>query len=190
MAITRWTNADGLQVAFPNYFAASPKLPNQARFLESDGAIKTLEIDYDLTQIPNGTVSYSSDLNNDGTVDGFSNADTYIPANATVLRTIVIATTAATGTAGAIFTVGTYKKDGTAISANSLVTAAEGLLVNVNAIGKRTLGAGTLCAATAGTAGVGTFDAYIGITTTTQTFTAGTGKIIIEYIDGPVDVAA
>lgn len=186
MAITRWTNADGLQVAFPNYFASNPKLPNQARFLESDGAIKTIEIDYDLTQIPTGTVSYSSDLNNDGTVDGFSNADTYIPADATVIRAIVIATTAAAG--GTSFTVGTYTKAGAAIVATGLVTATEGVLANINTVGKRTLGAGALCAVAVGTAGVGTADAYVGIGTT-GTFTAGKGKIIIEYIDTNADVA-
>lgn len=187
MAITRWTNADGLQVAFPNYYAANPKLPNQARFLETDGAIKVLEIDYDLTQIPAATVSYSSDLNNDGTVDGFSNADSYIPAGSTVIRTIVLASTAATG--GTSITVGTFGKTGTAISANSLVTATEGVLANINTVGKRTLGAGALCAAGAGTAGVGTADAYIGITTA-GTFTAGTGRILIEYIESIADAAA
>lgn len=187
MAVTRWTNADGLQVAFPNYYSAYPKLPNQARFLESDGAVKMVEIDYDLTQIPTGTVSYSSDLNNDGTVDGFSNADSYIPAGSTVLRAIVIASTAATG--GTSFTVGSYGKTGTAIAATGFVTATEGVLANINTVGKRTLGAGALCAAAAGTAGVGTADAYIGIGTT-GTFTAGTGRIIIEYIESIPDAAA
>jgi len=187
MPVTRWTNADGLQVAFPNYFASYPRLPNQARALDTSGAIKVLEIDYDLTLIPTGTVSYSSDANNDGTFDGFSNADTYIPANATVLRTTVVAVNAAAG--GTSFTVGTYTRAGAAIAATGLVTATEGVLANINAAGKRIFGAGALCAATAGTAGVGNADAYIGIATT-GTFTAGVGRILIEYIDGPVDVAA
>jgi len=187
MAVTRWTNADGLQVAFPNYYASAPRLPNQARALQTLGATKVLEIDYDLTLIPTGTVSYSSDANNDGTLDSFSNADTYIPANATVLRATVVAVNAATG--GTSFTVGTYTRAGAAIVATGLVTATEGVLANINAAGKRTFGAGALCAAAAGTAGVGNADAYVGISTT-GTFTAGVGRILIEYIDGPADVAA
>lgn len=182
-----WTNADGLQVKFPNYWNDKTNFANRPVALNTLGLIKQLIIDYDLSLIPTGTVSYTSDLNNDGTADGFDLQDTYLPANASVLRTTVIATEAAAG--GTSFTVGTYARTGAAIAATGLVTATEGVLANINAAGKRTYGAGTLNAATVGAAGVGAVDAYVAIGTT-GTFTAGKGKILIEYVDPAGDIAA
>lgn len=180
-----YTNADGLVVRNPQDFAKNLNGENRTTYLVTYGAINQLEIDVNLAKISaGGTVNYSSDNNNDGTLDGFNTGDVYIPANSTVLRVIYVATEAAAG--GTSFTVGTYGVNGTAISANSLITATEGVLANVNAAGKRVYGAGALVAATAGTAGVGTADAYVGIATT-GTFTAGKGRLIIEYIDGLPD---
>lgn len=179
-----WTNSDGLVVRFPVDFIQNPRAVNRVTALNTRGAIKELEIDVDLTKIPTGTVSYTSDLNNDGTLDGFNDGDTYFPANASVLRATWVSKDAAAG--GTSFTVGTYTQAGAAIAATGLITATEGVLANINAAGKRVYGAGSLVAATAGTAGVGTADAYIGVSTT-GTFTAGTGRLIIEYIDPVAD---
>ena len=187
MPAQRWTNADGLQVAFPDTFKANPRRYNQTTGIEIDGAFEQIEIDVDLVSIATGTVSYSSDLNNDGTADGFSLADGYIPANSSVTRVLLVMTEAAVG--GTSFTVGTYLKNGTAIGATSLITATEGVLANVNAIGKRIYGAGSLVSAAAGTAGVGTSDAFIGIAPT-GTFTAGKGRLIIEYMQSVPDSAS
>jgi hypothetical protein len=175
-----WTNADGLQVKFANYWPDKTNFANKAWAINDLGAIKQIQVDFDLSLIPTGTVSYSADLNNDGTADGFHDGDCRLPANASVLRATLVMSEAAAG--GTSFTVGTYKKDGTAVAATGLVTATEGVLANVNAIGKRVFGAGSLVASAAGTAGVGTANAYVGISTT-GTFTAGKGKLIIEYID-------
>lgn len=179
MATGTWQNSDGLLVKFPAYYAANPRALNRPRALNIDGAIKQIEVDIDLTLIPTGTVSYSSDLDNDGTLDGFNTGDAYLPANSSVLRATLIAVTAATG--GTSFTIGTYGLTGSAIAATGLVTATEGVIANINTIGKRVYGAGALVATTAGTAGVGTADAYIGVATT-GTFTAGKVKLIVEYI--------
>lgn len=179
-----WTNSDGLNVRFPSDFIANPRAVNRATALRKSGATQEIEIDVDLTKIPTTTVSYTSDLNNDGTLDGFNDGDTYLPANSSVTKVTWISKDAAAG--GTSFVVGTYLQAGTAISANSLLTATEGVLANINAAGKRVYGAGALVAATAGTAGVGTADAYIGISTT-GTFTAGTGRLIIEYISPVAD---
>ena len=181
-----WTNADGLQVKFGSYWNDKYNFVNKARALETDGLIKQLVIEYDLSRITAGTTAYPSDLNNDGTPDGFDLDSTYLPANSSVLRTTVYVTEAAAG--GTSITVGTYQRNGTAIAATGLVTATEGVLANLNAAGKRTYGAGTLNAATAGTAGVGTADAFLAISAT-GTFTAGKGYILIEYIDAIGDVA-
>lgn len=182
--MSQWQNADGLTVKFAGYFRDPANATNKVHDLKVAGAIKQLEIDFDLSRIPTGTVSYTTDLNNDGTKDGFNLGDAYLPANASVLRATIVSQDAAAG--GTSFTVGTYTIAGAAISATGLVTATEGVLANVNAAGKRTFGAGALVAAAAGTAGVGTADAFIGISTT-GTFTSGRGRLIIEYIDPLAD---
>lgn len=176
----KWTNADGLQVPFGNYWNDKYNFVNKPRALSTAGAIKQLVIEYDLSRIAAGTTAYPSDLNNDGVADGFDLDSTYLPANSSVLRVTVVATEAAAG--GTSFTVGTYQRSGTAIAATGLVTATEGVLANINAVGKRVYGNGALVASAAGTAGVGAVDAYIAISAT-GTFTAGKGIILIEYVD-------
>jgi hypothetical protein len=184
--MSQWQNADGLTVKYAGYFRDPANATNKVHDLVVAGAIKQMEVDFDLTRIPTTTVSYTTDLNNDGTKDGFNIGDAYLPANTSVLRVTIVATTAAAG--GTSFTVGTYGLTGTAIAATGLVTATEGVLANINAIGKRVYGNGSLVATTAGTGGVGTADAFIGISTT-GTFTEGKGRIIIEYIDTLADAA-
>lgn len=186
MPAQRWTNADGLPVAFPDFIKVNPRRFNQTTGLDTDGAFEQIEIDVDLASIATGTVSYTADLNNDGVADGFISGDGYLPAHSSVTRVTLVMTEAAAG--GTSFTVGTYGKNGTAIAATSLITATEGVLANVNAIGKRIYGAGALVAVTAGTAGVGAADAYVGIAPT-GTFTAGKGRLIIEYISTIPDAA-
>lgn len=173
-----WTNADGLQVKFANYWNDKTNFVNRPRAIEMDGMVKQLVIDYDLV-VPAG-VQYTADLNNDGTIDGFDLGDTYLPAFASVLRTVLYVTEAAAG--GTSISLGTFQRNGTAISATSLITATEGVLANLDTVGARTYGAGALNASAVETASVGANDAYVGLTVT-GTFTAGKGKIIIEYID-------
>lgn len=182
--MSQWQNADGLTVKYAGYFRDPANSVNKANELSVSGAIKQIELDFDLTRIPTTTVSYSTDLNNDGIKDGFNIGDVYLPANASVLRATMIALDAAAG--GTSFTVGTYTLAGAAIAATGLITATEGVLANINAAGKRVYGNGALVATTAGTGGVGNADAFIGISTT-GTFTAGRGRLIIEYIDPLVD---
>jgi hypothetical protein len=182
--MSQWQNADGLTVKFAGYFRDPANSTNKVHDLVVAGAVKQIEIDFDLTRIPTGTVSYTTDLNNDGTKDGFNLGDGYFPANSSVLRAALVMSEAAVG--GTSFTAGTYTIAGAAIAATGLVTATEGVLANVNAIGKRVYGAGALVAAAAGTAGVGTADAFVGISTT-GTFTAGKGRLIIEYVDPTAD---
>lgn len=181
-----WTNADGLQVKFGNYWRDRYNFTNRPRALSTMGEIKQLLIEYDLALIPAGTVAYTADLNNDGTADGFDLQDTYLPAHASVLRTTLYVTEAAAG--GTSITLGTYQRNGSAIAATGLITATEGVLANLDLVGSRTYGAGALNAATAETAGVGANDAFVGLAVT-GTFTAGKGKILIEYIDPLGDFA-
>lgn len=182
-----WTNPDGLQVKLANYYNDPYNSANQARAISTMGSAKELVIDVDLTQIATGTTSFTTDLNNDGTRDGFSDGDPRLPAYSSVLDVRYLATVAATG--GTSFTVGTYRLTGTTISATSLLTATEGVIANHDTIGKRTYGAGALVSTAAGTVSVGANDAYIGITTS-GTYTAGKGKLIVRYIDTLADAEA
>jgi hypothetical protein len=185
MAVAPYQNADGLQVKFPTYYKDSGNFVNRARALNTRGVLKEIVFDYDLTKIPTGTISYTADLNNDGTIDGFCTGDVYLPAYSSVLRVSLLVTVAAAG--GTSFTLGTYGLTGTAIAATGLITATEGVLANIDSIGGRTFGAGSLVASSVETASVGTADAYIGMATT-GTFTAGKGRIVIEYLDPLGDV--
>ena len=180
----QWYNADGLVVKFPQYYASPAQRVNNQRQVSTMGSIQTLEIDYDLSLIGAGNTSYTTDITNAGTLNGFNLGDPYLPANSSVLRCTMVATSAHTG--GTSFTVGTYRQSGTAVAATGLITATEGVIANVAAAGQRIYGAGALVSTTAGTAGVGTSNVYVGITVT-GTFTAGQGKIIIEYIDPGAD---
>lgn len=181
------TNADGLQVEYGSYWTDPANFVNKPRLVSTMGEVKQIVIDYDLSRITAGTTFYPADLNNDGTRDGFSDKDVRLPAYASVLRVIQVAKTAAAG--GTSWTLGTYQKDGTAISATSLITATEGVTANANAIGERTFGAGALVSASVGTASVGSVPAFLALSVV-GTFTAGTGKIIIEFVEPLADVAA
>jgi hypothetical protein len=182
-----WNNADGLSVKFGNYWSDPKNFTNKSWSVSTMGPIQVLEMDYDLSKIANGTVGYPADLNNDGTADGFTDEHPALPAGASILRVTLVATTAAAG--GTSFTVGTYRKTGAAVAATGLVTATEGVLANVDTVGKRVYGAGALTASAAGTAGVGANNVWVGLGVT-GTFTAGKGKIIIEYVEGAPRAAA
>lgn len=172
-----WTNADGLQVRFGSDWASASLRKNRAGTLNSYGTIKEIEMDFDLKLIPAGTTSFSADLNNDGTLDGFYNGDVRIPAFSSIREAFMVFGEAATG--GTSVTVGLYQKTGTAINATGLVTATEGVIANM-AKGDKINGAGAFTSGTAGTDGIGANDGYIGITPT-GTFTAGRGKLVIRY---------
>lgn len=181
MANAPWTNPDGLQVKFPNYYKDPANFINRPRAIASKGGlVKEIVIDYDLARLGADGVSYTSDLNNDGTLDGFHTGDCALPAYASVLRVTVVAKTAAAG--GTSVTLGTFGLTGTAIDADGLITATEGVVANLNTIGGRTYGAGAYVATSADTASIGSADGYLALTAA-GTFTAGTGRILIEYID-------
>lgn len=186
-----YTNKDGLQVKFPNYYSDPKNFVNRPRALPSKGGlVKEIVIDYDLELLGANGVSYTSDLNNDGTRDGFNTGDIYLPAYSSVLRCTLVVTEAAAG--GTSVTLGTFGLTGTAINAAALITATpttgSGLVANLDTVGARTYGDGALLATTAETASVGAADAYLALTAA-GTFTAGKGRILIEYIDPLGDTA-
>lgn len=173
-----WQNADGLQVPFGNYWNDQYNFVNKPRSVKTFGPERILQIDYDLTRIAAGAVGYTADLNNDGTLDGFSLEDVGLPANASVTKVVILPKIAAAG--GTSIKLGTFLIDGTAVDDDFLITTTEGAKANLDTVGARTYGNGAGVATTAETAGVGTSDVYLALTVA-GTFTAGTGKIYVHY---------
>lgn len=176
-----WQNADGLYIEQPQDKSRNPNSENEASYLVTYGARNQIEVDVNFLKLTqNGGNNFSADLNNDGTRDGFHGQEVYIPHDASILQAYFVSTEAAAG--GTSFTVGLRTAAGAVINDTGIFTATEGVLANINAVGKRTFGAGAYVAATAGTAGIGSANAYVYIATT-GSFTAGKGRLIIEYID-------
>jgi len=102
---------------------------------------------------------YTMDRNNDGTLDGFSNLDTPLPAGAKILSQDVLEIEAPAG--GTNYAVGTYVIAGTEVDADGIrkTDGTDGDLV------------GTQLAA----------DGFVGVVTT-GTYTAGILKVIIRYL--------
>ena len=185
MATGTWNNPDGLLVKFAQYYQDPANTRNRATNLKRFGSDEEMEIVFDLTQLPAGTTSFTTDINNDGVKDGFNTGDSRFPANSVLTGGYLVMTEAAVG--GTSMTVGTYQLNGTAVNATGILTATAGAVANLNAVGKRTTLDGALVTAGPGVAGVGTLAAYAGITTQ-GTFTAGKGRMIIRYVLGPPDV--
>lgn len=179
-----WQNADGLSTRMPDFWKNPALQVNIPRGLSTMGAVKQVELDIDLTKIATGTVTYSSDLDNDGTLDGFNDGDWYLPAYASVINCYMIVQVAAAG--GTSIKIGTFGKTGSAIDDDFIVTATEGVTANFTPIGARTFGNGVGVATTAGTASVGSADAYVAVTGS-GTFTAGKLRVIITYLDPLAD---
>lgn len=102
---------------------------------------------------------YTTDRNNDGTADGFSGMDAYLPANCIIMDQQAIVTETPAG--GTNFTVGTYQENGTVDDADGIrtTTGTDGAQVGTQLTAKR----------------------FVGVVTT-GTYTAGKYKIIIQYL--------
>lgn len=168
MAKQYYNNADGLDIR-----TGGPRsTKNLTTVLSTYGAYNELEIDVDLAELgANGT--------NFTTGTRFSGNDQGLPAYAQVISATLIMSEAAAG--GTSVAVGTHLEDGTPVDADGLITATNGALANINAIGKIVLGTGAQIAATGG-APVSNVRTLINITAA-GTFTAGEGRLIIRYIE-------
>lgn len=166
-----WVTPEGVVVKYADYWVKG----NQSK----SGAIKTfgntreVEVDILLTDLVDGTVNFDIDRDNDGTLDGFSPNNALIPANATIISAEVFTEVAAAG--GTDIVVGLFQADGTAVDANGLVTATEGVLANMSSAGEKITGAGALIGL-----GTGAADSHIGVTPN-GTFTSGKVRVIVTY---------
>ena len=156
-----WTNPDGLQVQFGEQ--------DVARVGSVHAPSKRIVIDWDFSDLP----SFTADLNNDGTKNGFFGGDANVPAGAFITNAYVIVTAAFTG--GTSYNIGTYKADGTAIDADGIDAGVLTAALGANAA--------VVCNG-ASVGGVLTYaDAGYVVIAATGTFTTGEAKLVIEYIE-------
>jgi hypothetical protein len=101
--------------------------------------------------------------------------DAVLPAGAVILGATLVMTTAATSGGSATLTIGTYNAAGTAIDADGIDAT----------VGVAALGASAVVrcdgAQAAGVGGYLSAAAHIGIIYGTAVFTAGAGKLIVEF---------
>lgn len=121
-----WTNADGLVVRFNGEignhdwkFAVSRE---NGKIVEASAVVNLVDLG------ANG-VSYTSDNDRNGVLDGFHDGDFAIPAGYVVESCRLIVKTAAAG--GTSVEVGTYQQNGTVADADAFVTAAQGAVANL-----------------------------------------------------------
>lgn len=170
--MSTWYNADGLDVKWGR---ALSRDKNKAQVVNTLGHVVEVKIPFDLTG-PART-SFTTDRNNDGTLEGFNLGDTFIPDQAHILSCEIFMTdTAAAG--GTAVTIGTFQVDGTAIDADGLMTAAVATNAAM-AANVRLAGNGALI-----NTGV-TQRSFLGLVTT-GTFTAGRGYALVRYAYGEV----
>lgn len=167
MATNEWTNADGLTIRYGAEQAA-PTVPSMAQVV-TYGCKSQMVIDVNYDNLPAET----SDLDNDGTRDGWNNHDPFIPGGSYITAAYLIVETAFAG--GTSYDFGLSKQDGTAISANGLDD--DVLLAALDADSVVVLDG----ALVGGTVTIGADNAYLKVVAT-GTFTAGKAKLVIEYI--------
>lgn len=154
MPNTTWVNNDGLLI---RYGVNQGKRNARAGNTQSNSKENELVLEVDLTG-PARTI-YGADLNNDGTLDGFTALSTPLPANCIVTEQKVIVLTTLAG--GTNYAVGTYLQNGTVDDADGIRTTAgaDGVQVNVQLTAARQVAV-----------------------VTTGTYTAGKIKVIIRYV--------
>lgn len=170
-----WYNDDGLLVKFGGAHNDPAERANMPMATRVAGAEKELIVNVVLDHLGTGT-SYTTDLNNDGSYNGFNTGDAYIPAGAIVRSCELYVSETAASAGAATITVGAYQLDGTVIDADGFV-ASTGKAALVAGAGIEGAGADI------GEAVSTTLDAYIGVTVGTAAMTAGEFKLVLKYVD-------
>jgi hypothetical protein len=100
-----------------------------------------------------------------------------IPANSLIMSATLVMTTIATSGGAATLDIGTYNAAGTAVAATGIDAAIA--LAAIDAVGETVRCDGTMLT-TAGWTGAA--DVYVGLKWNTAAYTAGAGKLLIEYV--------
>lgn len=157
-----WTNEDGLVVKYGTERSAVNKTGGNAV-----SEIRTMVVDIDYSDIAS-VGSHISNINVD---------DAYIPAGAYIKSATLVVTTAFASGGLATLDIGLAQNDA------STVIDADGIDA-VIAVADLGAGAVVSCngALVGGTAAIGSADGYVYFTTGTAAFTAGAGRLVIEYV--------
>lgn len=175
--MANWYNADGLNVKeHGDYERDERNFVNRLKAVNVPGFIKQVVMEIDLPKVGASATWYPVDITNNGTNDGFSTEEDYIPAGAAFIRAYFV--TSVVGAGGTDFVVGTYQVDGDAIDADAILDATDGAVANMSVVGERIDCSGAL--ATSTTSAI-TENAWVAVTTN-GTFTAGKGTLVLEYI--------
>lgn len=134
------------------------------------GIVKQLEVFFDFAEANAGLPTEDADTDA-GTLT--------LPANSFIKNAYLEVGTAFTSGGSATLELGTQEVDGSVIDADGLDTLAVAALT----IGSWHVLDGALVGAT-----VGTLESQISIDDATAVFTAGTGRLIVEYIESTVEV--
>jgi len=102
--------------------------------------------------------------------------DAFIPANSVIVSAHIVVDAAFTSAGAATLDVGLYNAAGTAIDADGIDAI---VALTVLAADDVVVGNGILV----GVANVGAANAYVGANYTTAAYTAGSAKVVIEYIE-------
>jgi hypothetical protein len=154
-----WTNSDGLEVRF-----TGPEAGATGAGVSTLGSVKNLVLDFDFATAVTAAA------------DGH---EAFIPAGSYIKSATLVVTTAATSSGTATLTIGLAQKDGTVIDADGIDAT---IALADLAAAKVVKCDGALAG---GVASVGANNAYVytGPTTGANAFTAGAGKLVIEYIE-------
>lgn len=155
-----FTNADGLEVRFGNDIG---KRGFRAGVTTGAGKRRELVLDVDLVALGANGVSFTSDLNNDGTNEAFNPSNTPLPVGAIIDQVRVVPIVTPAGGTGIV--VGTFQEAGTVVDADGIAT-------NIGGTAGAQVGTQVLAA---------TGPWYVAVTAT-GTYTAGRVKIVVEYI--------
>jgi len=163
-----WQNDDGVYIRY-----------GLERAAVKDSGVTTKEVLRYLVvdlSVVKGLPTFTADLNNNGTNNGFAGDDAYIPAGSYITKATLVTTTAFVTDDSATLDIGLAQLAGTVIDVDGIDDA---IAVGAMAANKVVLCNGALVG---GVDGVGANDAYVYTTQNTGTFSAGAAKLVIEYI--------
>ncbi len=155
-----YTNSDGLRV-----LTGIDQGTEKTQGTAAGPMVQTLVVDLTFTGIGSSFGASNIDLNNP-----------FIPAGSLITRADLVMTTAATSGGAATLTLGTYNAAGTAIDADGIDATVA--LTAIDAIGETVRCDGAHLT----TGGYVSENAYIGAIYGTAAYTAGVGKLYVQYI--------
>lgn len=153
---TYWTNDDGLTVRF----GTRETEVNKGAQASTAGVVQQIVVDVDATKIGS---SASDNLS----------VSAFVPAGSLVRSAELIVDEAFVGGGTSTLDVGTYDADGTAIDADGLLAGVAEASLTADTL---VVGAGAQVGAVVNS------DAYVSMTFGAAAFTAGSGKLVVEYI--------